>query len=207
MKSSMENCCRWKKSALGQETATMLFLPVKQNRNPTFVQGFGPHPNITLGEGRLLQRAGMLDQSWSATTTTGLVVEGVKRLEIYLNYTRPTSKTATINYPPRRVSKVCENRDRLACQDLETRSNPERKPTSDFYNYASDCRGNETEVESDTKGAEKYEKHTETQTTAIMSSEKAGNPKDKLEGTYPSIVWGLPPFYASIYLTVMLILS
>lgn len=135
-----------------------------------------------------------------------LVVEGVKRLEIYLNYTRPASKTATTNYLFRRVSKVGDNLHRLAFQDLETRSHPERKPTFDFYNHASDCKGNETEVESDTKGAEKFEKHTETHTTAIMSSEKASNPKDKLEGTYPSIVWDLP-FYASIYLTVMLILS
>jgi hypothetical protein len=136
-----------------------------------------------------------------------LDVEGVKRLEIYLNYTRPTSKSATTNYPLRRVFKFNDNLDRLAFQGLKPRSNPERKPTFDFYNHASDYKGNETEVESDTKGEEKYEKHTETQTIAIMSSEKASNPKDKLEGTYSSRVWGLPPFYASIYLTVMLTLS
>jgi hypothetical protein len=136
-----------------------------------------------------------------------LDVEGVKRLEIYLNYTRPTSKSATTNYPLRRVFKVDNNLDRLAFQVLKTRSNPERKPTFDFYNHASDYKGNETEVGSDTKGEEKYEKHTEIQTIAIMSSEKASNPKDKLEGTYLSRVWGLPPFNASISLAVMLILS
>jgi hypothetical protein len=119
-----------------------------------------------------------------------LVVEGVKRLEIYLNYTRPTSKTATDNYPLRRVSKVGDNLDRLAFQVLKTRFNTERKPTFDFYDQPSDYRGDETGVESDTKGEEKYKKHTETHITAIMSSEKATNPKDKLEGTYPSRVWG-----------------
>jgi hypothetical protein len=203
----MENCCRWEKVHSAKETATMLFLPIKQIRTQPFVQGFGPHPQITLGEGRLLQRAGTTYQSCSATTTTGsLDVEGVMRLEIYLNYTRPTLKTATTNYPLRRVSKIGDNLDRLAFQVLKTRSDPEWKPTFDFYNQPSDYEGNETEV-SDTKGEEKYEKHTETYTTANMSSEKASNPKDKLEGTYPSRVWGLPPFYASIYLTVMLILS
>jgi hypothetical protein len=136
-----------------------------------------------------------------------LDVEGVKRVEIYLNYTIPTSKSATTNYPLRRVFKVDNNLDRLAFQVLKTRSNAERKPTFDFYNHASDYKGNKTEVESDTKGEKYYEKHTEIQTIAIMSSEKASNPKDKLEGTYPSRVWGLPPFNASIYLAVMLILS
>jgi hypothetical protein len=195
---------QWKIVALGKKTATMLFLPVKQIRTQTLVHGFGPHPHTTLLTSACRNNQPIM---LSDNDDGVLDVERIQRLGIYLNYTRPISKTATTNYPLRRVFKVGGNLDRLAFQALNTRSNPERKPTFNFYNHASDFKGNETEVESGTRGEEKYEKHTETQKTAIMSSEKAINPKDKLEGTYLTRIWGLPPFYASIYQIIKLMLS
>lgn len=95
--------------------------------------------------------------------------------QIQLNYTVETSDTEQPGL--RRVGKVVKRLHTLSpqsehTQTLSTKPKPRRRPTFDFTNLSSD----------EKSGAENEE---ETEPTATMSlSEKASNPKDKLEGTY-----------------------
>jgi hypothetical protein len=115
---------------------------------------------------------------------TGTHLEETTTVEIHLNYTTRTSETNSNNPNLPRVPKVLQELDRLAlqganCEDKQQQqkrlsrppSEAQRKPTFNLYDSASD-------EESDVESSEKI------QPAAIMSSEKASNPKDKLEGMY-----------------------
>lgn len=105
-------------------------------------------------------------------------LEDIKSLEIQLDYTPGTPTTPSNTSPLKRVVRVRRYLDRLPAlycstkhkqtqTQLEPRKKPERKPTFDFYNPNSDENFDSEEL-----------------ATAKMSSEKASNAKDKLEGTY-----------------------
>ena len=104
-------------------------------------------------------------------------VSDLGELHIQLKYTVCTSHTTPDQSLLRRVSKVHKDLHTLALlfQNSQPQTNripssrykPKRRPTFDFSNLSSD-----------------EESDQETNTTAKMSSEKASNPKDKLEGTY-----------------------
>lgn len=102
--------------------------------------------------------------------------EGAKRLIIHLEYTPEIPTSSPNSFLLNRVHKVRQYLNLLPARYSSTkhqqtqtapRKKPERKPTFDFY---------EPDSEEDT--------NLEEQASAKMSSEKASNAKDKLEGTY-----------------------
>jgi hypothetical protein len=127
---------------------------------------------------------------------TGTHLEETTTVEIHLNYTTRTSETNSNNPNLPRVPKVLQELDRLAlqganCEDKQQQqkrlsrppSEAQRKPTFNLYDSASD---EESDVESREQKCEEIQptKREKIQPAAIMSSEKASNPKDKLEGMY-----------------------
>jgi hypothetical protein len=135
---------------------------------------------------------------------TGTHLEETTTVQIHLNYTTRTSETDSNNPYLPRVPKVPQELDRLAfqganCEDDQQQqkrlsrppSEPQRKPTFNLYDSASD---EESDVESREQKREEIQptKREKIQPTAIMSSEKASNPKDKLEGTYQGRVRAHP---------------